>query len=472
MYCKSISTSLPLQSDVISAIYAWLSCANARPAADPKARRASGRALRLLGLTFVVSAVGVPVAESQERQAGVSITLEYSAGKRIAIMVLPIAGASGDSLKTIIERDLDFSDRFQHVPAISAPVPGQPINYALLSRAGAAGVVQAQLLPSGWLRVLLHDVTAKKVLSQEDFPLPTAVNTDGWRLGVHAISDQIEEWVTGQKGIAATRIAFTRDDRIWVVDSDGASARAVTPRGMSPGWHPSGRYLVYHVLDEDRHRLVVTDVVTGAQRSLTNEKGSLDNSPAISPDGKSVVFSRSVEATASAQDLFVMPFDGGRPLRISVARGSINGTPSWSADGRRVAFQSDRSGRSEIYIADADGTNVTLLTADAFGERNLRTNPSWSLDGRLLAYSSMIGGTMQILTINLRDRTVRQLTSEGNNKAPSFAPDGRHIVFSSTRGGTEQLWIVDAESGRPRQLVRGGSVSRLPEWSPRLISTP
>ncbi len=79
---------------------------------------------------------------------------------------------------------------------------------------------------------------------------------------------------------------------------------------------------------------------------------------------------------------------------------------------------------------------------------------------------------MQILTINLRDRTVRQLTSEGNNKAPSFAPDGRHIVFSSTRGGTEQLWIVDAESGRPRQLVRGGSVSRLPEWSPRLISTP
>jgi len=436
------------------------------------ANRGSSRCVLAIATLFGGSAFVPPVAAAQERPPGVSITLEYEAGKRIAIMVLPIAGASGDSIKTIIQRDLDYSDRFQHVPAISAPAPGQPINYALMARAGAAGVVQAQLLPSGWLRVLFHDVTGKKVLSQGDFPLPTAVNTDGWRMGVHAVSDQIEAWVSGQKGIAASRIAFTRDDRVWVVDSDGASARAVTPRGMSPGWHPSGRFLVYHVLDEDRHRLVVTDVVTGAQRSLTNEKGSLDNSPAVSPDGKSVVFSRSVEATASAQDLFVMPFDGGRPVRISVARGSINGTPSWSADGRRVAFQSDRSGRSEIYIADADGTNVTLLTADAFGERNLRTNPTWSPDGRLLAYSSMIGGTMQILTINLRDRTVRQLTSEGNNKAPSFAPDGRHIVFSSTRGGTEQLWIVDVESGRPRQLVRGGSVSRLPEWSPRLTNTP
>lgn len=451
-------------------MYALLSRAQNRVAALRHEPLVSVRTRRLVGLACAIAALTAPAAAAQERPSGVSLGLEYSTGRRIAIMVLPIAGAAGDSIKTIIERDLDYSDRFQHVPAITAPAADQPLNYALMARAGAAGVVQARLLPSGWLRVMLHDVAAKKIFFQNDFPLPTAVNTDAWRMGVHAISDQIEEWVTGERGVAATRIAFTRDDRIWVVDSDGASARAVTPRGMSPGWHPSGRYIVYHVLDEDRHRLVATDVVTGAQRSLTNEKGSLDNSPAVSPDGKSVVFSRSVEATASAQDLFVMPFEGGRPMRISVARGSINGTPSWSADGRRVAFQSDRSGRSEIYIADADGTNVSLLTADAFGERNLRTNPSWSPDGRLLAYSSMIGGSMQILTINLRDRTVRQLTSDGNNKAPSFAPDGRHIVFSSTRGGTEQLWIVDVESGRLRQLVRGGSVSRLPEWSPRLTT--
>ncbi len=423
----------------------------------------------------MVSIAGLtPLAlQAQDRPQGVSLTLEYAPGRRIALMVLPIVGAAGDSIKTILERDFDFSDRFVNVPAVAAPEFGAPMNYALLSQAGAAGVVQAQLLPSGWLRLLLHDVAGKKILQQSDFPLPTALNTDTWRLGVHTIADQVEQWITGERGIAATRIAYTREQQIWVVDSDGANARAVTPRGLSASWHPSGRYVVYNILDEANGniRLSISDLVTGAQRSLTNEKGANDLTPAVSPDGRSVAFSRSVEATASASDLFVMPFEGGRTTRITVARGSINMAPDWSPDGRRVTFTSDRSGHNEIYITDADGTNANLLTADAYGQSNLRTSPNWSPDGRAVAYSSRIGGTQQILIINLRDRAVRQVTSDGKNDNPSWAPDGRHVVFASTRGGSEQLWVADTESGRTRQVTRGSS-ARMGAWSPRLNSTP
>jgi TolB protein len=73
----------------------------------------------------------------------------------------------------------------------------------------------------------------------------------------------------------------------------------------------------------------------------------------------------------------------------------------------------------------------------------------------------------QLLTVSLRDRSLKQLTSDGRNEDPSWAPDGRHLVFVSTRSGVRQLWVMDVESGRTRQLTRGAPV-RLPAWSPRL----
>ena len=52
------------------------------------------------------------------------------------------------------------------------------------------------------------------------------------------------------------------------------------------------------------------------------------------------------------------------------------------------------------------------------------------------------------LTINLRDRSLKQLTSDGRNEDPSWAPDGRHIGFVSNRTGAKQLWVLDIETGR------------------------
>jgi TolB protein len=71
------------------------------------------------------------------------------------------------------------------------------------------------------------------------------------------------------------------------------------------------------------------------------------------------------------------------------------------------------------------------------------------------------------MTITLRDRTVKQLTSEGVNEDPSWAPDGRHLVFTSSRTGVKQLFVLDAESGRARQLTHGAG-ARLAAWSQAL----
>lgn len=116
---------------------------------------------------------------------------------------------------------------------------------------------------------------------------------------------------------------------------------------------------------------------------------------------------------------------------------------------------------------DADGTNVELLTPFRFGDQSYRSSPDWSPDNRSIAFQAQMDGRFQVMTISLRDRSIRQLTSEAANEDPSWAPDGRHLVFASTRSGVKQLWVMDVESGRVRQLTRGGG-ARLGAWSPPL----
>ncbi len=418
-----------------------------------------------VGALFAILALPLGVGHAQE-QPGVRLGLTYRPGYKPAMLVLPIRGVLGDSLATIVARDLDYSDRFTVIPSGSVPDVGGPPNYPVFAKLGVDGIVQATLLPSGWLRVVLLDVSRKAVANQNDFPLPNPAGTPAWRMAVHGVSDQIEAWILAQRGIAQTQIAFERDHRIWIVDSDGANARPVTPAGLSVSWAPTGRALVYNV-NTGRDPLFVTELATGAQRTLTAPTTAQDGTPAVSPDGRTVVFSRISDIGA---DLFSIPFGGGVPTRITVGRGSASTQPSFSPDGQRIVFASDRSGHNEVYICDLDGTNVEQLTDGVFGDRNYRAGPDWSPNGQLVAFESLNGGTFQVMTVNLRDKTTRAVATEGRNGDPSWAPDSRHVVLTSNRGsGVRQLWIVDVETGRPRQLTRGAS-ARLSAWSPRLAA--
>jgi TolB protein len=427
----------------------------------------SATAACLLAVLGVLAAVAAPAtADAQDPRQGVRLGLQYRPGQRTALLVLPVTGPAGDSLGTILSRDLKYSDRFVVVPPSSAPtVTGRTLNYAQIAKLSVEGVVQATMLSNGSLRVVLHDVGKKVVVNERDFPLPASVNSPAWRMAVHGVSDAVEEWITGQRGIAQTRIAFVRDQRIWTVDSDGANAAPLTTRGLSPQWTPNGRSIVYSVLENSNGQLMVVDVGTGRQRVLTNAPGAVDGSPVVSPDGRTVVFARNVEGGTS---LYEVPIEGGTPRRISVARGTNSISPSLSPDGDRVVFTSDRTGYPDVYIADIDGTNVSVLTTGSYGDRQHRAEPDWSPDGRLVAYQSLNGEVFQVMLVNVRDQSTRIVTSEGRNDSPSWAPDSRHLVVTSTRSGVPQLWVVDIETGASRQLTFGAS-ARLASWSRRLV---
>lgn len=427
-------------------------------------------------VAFVACAVATLVvparSQAQDTTRGVRIGLEYRTGTTPGVIVLPIRGsAQGDSVRAIVERDLSQSGRVVVAPLaasdLSAPGlgGGGPLDYAILARLGAHAVVQPTVTPAG-LHVAVHDVAKRQVLQTGDFPLPASFPARDWRMAVHAASDEVLRWITGTRGAAATRIAFVRGGQLWVVDSDGAMETAIPTVGapLSPAWHPAAELLAYNTFGRGS-RVVLHDFRTGRARTVSGTTG-VNQTPVFSPDGRSLVFSHT---PAEGGDLYLAPVDGGGDVRkITVTRGAINVSPSFSPDGRRIAFTSSRAGHPEVYIMDADGTNPELLSPYVYGEQSYQSNPDFSPDGRFVAYQAQVAGRFQLKMINLRDRTVRQLTSEGRNEDPSWSPDGRHLVFTSDRSGSRQLWVLDVETNVARQLTFGAGGTRTAAWSPRL----
>lgn len=417
-------------------------------------------------------------AQDTTFKEGVRIGLVYTPGTKPGVLVLPVVGDMADSVQTIISRDFEYGDRINVIaldPSSlseatttsrvgTGPVP----NYPLYTKLGAQVLIQASITAIG-LHVAVHNVVKKQIERVKDYPLLGVPFSPDWRLALHNVSDDLEFFVTGTKGISSTRVLYESGGRIWQVDADGANPTPITTTGtaMSPTWHPKATHLAYMSFGANGTQIVIREV-GGPTRVLNSTPGGLNTTPVFSPDGYTLLYAHAAEAGA---DLFAVNAFGSEPARrVTVGRGSDNTQPTFSPDGRRIAFTSSRTGHPEVYISDADGTNADLLTVDV-GDQSYRGSPDWSPDGRLIAFQTQIAGRFQIATINLRDKSVKQYTSEGINEDPSWAPDARHIVFTSDRSGTRQLWILDIDSGRPpRQLTKSTARrgARLAAWSPLL----
>jgi TolB protein len=436
--------------------------------------RRPGALALMAALAFVLRS---GAAHAQDSSLTVRIGLTYAAGTKPGVLVLPVNGPNGDSVRTILQRDLDYGDRANVIAGQAIVMDttsdgsrGQ-FNYPLYARLGAAAMVQATLTSAG-LHVAVHDVRTQRVERVKDFPLAAAPLSPEWRQQLHAISDAVEFWITGGRGVAATRILYSSGGRIWQVDSDGANPTALTnasPPAHYPAWHPKGTHFAYTVHTEEGTRVVVREIgANGASRTLRAPSGSVNTSPTFSPDGETIVYAHGQE---NGTDLFAVPtFGTESPRRVTVSRGMDAVSPSYSPDGRRIVYVTNRPGGLGLYIADADGTNAEALTPFSFGDQSQRTDPSWSPDGRLVAFQAEKDGRSQVYTVSPRDRSaIRQYTNEGRNEDPSWAPDSRHLVFTSNRTGSWQLWVLDIESNRVRQLTHAASGARAGAWSPRFI---
>jgi TolB protein len=170
----------------------------------------------------------------------------------------------------------------------------------------------------------------------------------------------------------------------------------------------------------------------------------------------------SVKRGAGTDLIQLNPADAGSLVPL-VADGQANTQAVWSPEGTRFAFAATIGGNTDIYVADADGQNVTRIT-DA-PEADLE--PAWSPDGGTIAFTSLRSGARQIWAMNADGTGVRQLTTgTGANSAPAFRPDGRMIAFISTRDGNADLFEMGNEGADPRAITRTPEAEAFPAYFP------
>ncbi|MBI4470520.1 MAG: PD40 domain-containing protein [Acidobacteria bacterium] len=323
-------------------------------------------------------------------------------------------------------------------------------------------IVFGSLLVSGdnlVVEVYLYDVQAKNKLLASRY----RTTTDQLRSSAHKAADEIVKLLTGQDGIASSRIAYVsrrgKDREINLMDYDGAHSQGFSGTGglhMLPSASLDGQRLAYLQVQNGKSGLQIRALKDKALLGTIAFSRGTVSSPVFSPDGASLAFASSKDG--SSYQIYVTELGSGKVRRLTTLGSVIHTSPRWNPrTGREIAFISDRSGSPQIYVMDADGGNVRqLLTQGGSAD-----SPSWSPDGRYLAFAWRPQGASRydIYLMDIATQQIVQLTqSAGSNESPSWSPDGRHIAFQSNRSGQSQIYLMHIDGTGVRAITnQGGS---------------
>ena len=214
-----------------------------------------------------------------------------------------------------------------------------------------------------------------------------------------------------------------------------------------------------------RSHITIFDLATRASSVAYSGDGVIE-APNWSRDGGHLL----VNTNGGLYRLAVAAPAGGRKLERLPLQGEYrcNNDHDYSRDGRRVAFSAATPDvkQSRVFVAQADGSGVKLLTAKT---------PSyfhgWSPDSRWLGFvGSRAPGKFELFRVAASGGEEQQLTTSGAyDDGPEYSPDGKWIYFNSNRSGTWEIWRMPASGAGPGDKLARRLTQDAPEdWFPHL----
>ena len=343
------------------------------------------------------------------------------------------------------------------------------------------------------------------------------------RLTTNKDVDYSPAWSPDGEWIAFCRGSDTRGGAIWVVPSLGGAERKIielnalgNPWNRAIAWSHDSKHLVVSVelAGQSKKGLHLVNISTGAISQMTTPAASEeDMHPAVSPNGRTIAFTRDVGRGVSS--ILLVPFAGGTPHTIPApqAKHVYNARPAWTPDGSHVTFVSNAGGDSHLWLSPVQGSGTpqeitgvgdgvqdavlsttgqlslvrqtedsNLWTVDLrssvpnelpkarriFASTRTEESPAVRPDGQQIAFASNRSGYGEIWTGRVDGSDAMQVTYLENpvTGSPDWAPDGHRLVFDSRAGGRPQLYLMSADGGKAVVLPTGEGISVVPHWSP------
>jgi len=182
-------------------------------------------------------------------------------------------------------------------------------------------------------------------------------------------------------------------------------------------------------------------------------------------------------ARSGIPQIYLMNADGtGLQLVTSMENGACQ--PSWSPDGAKLVFISPCRARGEFFENTYNDSSLYMINADGTDQKTLTTvpgsdyDPAWSPDGTRIAFTSVRDGRKEIYVLAVDSGAVTRLTTNSTgdieNSQPAWSPFSNQIAYTVKRFGAYQVWVMSDTGQSNVQIVRSGQQlwDYLPVWGP------